>query len=51
MIEECLNDNRYSEGRDRARREAWVYEGEGASRTVDYLLAKQKELLSAEAEK
>jgi len=51
VIEECLNDNRYSEGRDRARREAWVYEGEGASRTVDYLLAKQKELLSAEAEK
>jgi len=50
LIEECLNDNRYSEGRERARRETWAHEGEGASRVADYLLAENMDLSAAEAE-
>lgn len=51
IIGECLNDDRYSEGRSKARKEAWVHEGEGASRAADYLLNKSKELSAPEAKK
>ncbi len=37
MIDELLVSEKYSEGRDRARKEAWMYPGEGTTRTVDYL--------------
>ena len=50
-IEECLQDKRYSEGRNRARQETWCHAGEGASKTADYLLAKSKELTASEAGK
>jgi len=49
VIEECLNDNRYSAGRERARRETWVHRDEGASRVVDYLLTKNKKISVSEA--
>lgn len=48
LIEECLHDNRYSEGREQARKECWCFEGEGASKAADYLIAKQKELSASE---
>lgn len=44
LIDECLNDSRYKEARDTARRETWANIGEGAVRTVDYLMEKHKEL-------
>lgn len=50
IIEECIHDNRYSEGRDQARRESWCNPGQGAVKVVDYLVNKQKEL-SIPAEK
>ena len=40
MIDDCLNNNKYKEARDSARMETWMYEGEGAVRTVDYLINK-----------
>lgn len=36
-IDECLNNDKYAEGRKKARRETWMYQGEGVKRTVDYL--------------
>lgn len=48
LIEECLHDTRYAQGRDQAREEAWCFEGEGAVRAVDYLVSKQKELNAQE---
>lgn len=51
LIDECLHDAKYSEGRDEARKEAWCCEERGAVETVDYLLAKYAELMTSEAKK
>lgn len=51
VIDTCLNDNRFKEGRDRARAESWAYPGEGAVRTVDYLTAKHAQLMAEEEAK
>ncbi len=40
MIDRCLEDPAYQAARDAARAETWVYPGEGAARTVDYLMEK-----------
>ena len=45
LIDNCLNDSRFKEGRDKARNEAWAYRGEGTTRTVDYLIEKHSELM------
>ena len=45
------HDDRYAQGRDQARKESWEYEGTGAQRAADYLIAKQKELSSSEEAK
>ncbi len=37
LIRECLSDEGLRAGRDQARRETWMYRGEGAKRTVDYI--------------
>ena len=49
MIRECLRDDRYAEGRARARREAWAHPGEAAGRICDYLVNKQREIAGARA--
>ena len=51
LIETCIHDDRYAQGRDQARKETWEYEGTGAQRAADYLIAKQKELSSFEETK
>lgn len=51
LIDSCLSDPRYAEGRRQVKAETWEYCGEGAQRTVDYLLNKYEELTSAEEEK
>ena len=43
MIDTCLKDSRYAEGRQAVRSETWAYPGEGAVRAVDYLLKKLEE--------
>ncbi len=48
MIEECLTEPRYAEGRRQVREETWCYPGEGAKRVADYLIAKCEELRKEE---
>jgi len=43
LIDGCLNDPEYKEGRTAVRREAWSYPGESAVRTADYLIRKLEE--------
>ena len=38
MIDQCIENPAYQEARDRARRETWCHEGEGAVRVADYLM-------------
>ena len=38
VIDSCLTDSRYAKGRRTVKEETWAYIGEGAKRTVDYLL-------------
>ena len=47
LIETCLTDPQYAEGRRQVKEETWAHKGEGAKRTVDYLLARYRELTSA----
>ena len=44
VIDVCLTETRYAEGRQNARDEAWAHIGESAVRTVDYLVKKRSEL-------
>ena len=46
LIDTCLSDPQYAEGRRQVREETWAYPGEGARRTVDYLLNKYEEITS-----
>ncbi len=45
LISTCLNDEKYKNGRDKARQETWVHIGEGAVRTSDFIINKYKELV------
>lgn len=49
LIDRCLEDPRYAEGRRAVREETWAYPGEGAVRAADYLMDKLKELRGEEA--
>ena len=51
LIDECLSDPRYAEGRRQARAETWEHPGEGARRAVDYLLHKYDELSTGEEDR
>ena len=44
LIDLCIDDPRYEQGREDVRSETWVYPGEGAVRAADYLIAKYEEL-------
>ena len=44
VIDSCLNDPQYTKGRRSVKEETWAHVGEGAERTVDYLLKKYEEL-------
>ena len=48
LIDTCLDDPRYAEGRREVKAETWEHMGEGAVRAVDYLLAKYDELTTDE---
>ena len=47
MVQQCLTDPKYAQGRDAARAQTWVYPGEGAVRAADYLEQKVRELTAA----
>ena len=44
VIDSCLQDSQYAEGREAARQEAWANIGHSAEKTVEYLVAKHAEL-------
>lgn len=44
VIENCVNNNVYKEGRENARKETWAYVGEAAPRVADYLINKYEKI-------
>lgn len=44
LIDSCINDPRYEEGRRSVKAETWAHCGEGAGRVTDYLLEKYEQL-------
>ena len=50
LIDECLTDPQFAQGREQVKEETWMYPGEGAKRTADYLIEKYDELVSKEEE-
>ena len=44
IIDECLNNESYSEGRESVRSQCWDSMGKGSVKVVDYLLSKMEEL-------
>ena len=44
IIDTCLNNQKYKEGREKARKETYQNEGKAAISVVDYLVDKHKEL-------
>ncbi len=51
LIDECLSDPQYAEGRKAVRSETWENLGNGAKLATDYLLAKYEELTKEDKEK
>lgn len=50
LIDRCIEDPSFGEGRDRARSETWVHMGEGAKRAADFVIRKCDELTSKDLE-
>lgn len=48
LIDSCITDPQYAEGRRSVKDETWAYRGEGASRVADYLIEKHAELTRKE---
>lgn len=44
VIDTCIEDNRYAEGRKQAIKDTWAYQGEGAKRAADFIVRKYEEL-------
>ena len=51
IIDKAIDNEQFAEGREQARKEAWMYPGEAAKRTVDYMVLKMKELKEKQLEK
>lgn len=50
QIDECIESEKYKNGREKMRDEAWNYRGRGTETIVNYLLAKYDELTKNESE-
>ena len=48
LIDSCIDDNQYADGRRCVKEETWAYVGEGAERAADYLIRKYEEIKRAE---
>ena len=44
LIDTCLSDPKFAEGRRAVKAETWEHVGEGAVRVADYLIAKYEEI-------
>ncbi len=51
LIDSCLEDSQYAQGRKEVRAETWAYMTEGAVRSADYLMAKYEELTQEKKER
>lgn len=51
LIDRCIEDPSFAKGRDKARAETWVPMGEGAKRTVDFIMKKYDEVVAKASEK
>ena len=49
LIDRCIEDPSFKEGREKARSETWVHIGEGTSRSVDFVLKKYDETVARKA--
>ena len=49
LIDRCIEDPSFAQGRDKARAETWVPMGVGAKNTVDFIMEKYKEVTTANA--
>lgn len=49
IIDKCLEDPSFKEGRDKARSESWGYIGESARRSADFVIAKYNEVVANKA--
>lgn len=45
LIDTCISDPRFAEGRRQVKQETWAHCGQGAERAVDYLLQKYEQLM------
>lgn len=50
LIDRCLEDPSFAYGRQKARSETWAHMGEGAKRSVDFILKKSDEIVERRAE-
>lgn len=50
LIDSCIDDGKYTEGRREVKDETWAYFGEGCCRTVDYLINKYEEITAGDKE-
>ena len=48
LIDQCLTESKYEQGRQQVREETWQCRGEGAVRTVDWLIDKYDQLKTKE---
>jgi len=46
LIDKCIDDPSFAAGRDKARAETWVHMGEGAKRSVDFIIEKYNEVIA-----
>lgn len=51
LIDSCLEDPTYAEGRRSVKEETWAYCGEGAARTAEYLINKYEEITQTQEDK
>ncbi len=49
VIDSCLSNPKYRQGREQARSETWAYMGEAAVRTTDYLMDTYRRLNESDA--
>ena len=50
MIDDCLNDVLYEEGRKNVKEETWAYCGDGAKLAADYLIGKYESIIAKDKE-
>jgi len=49
LIDRCIEDSSFKEGRDKAREQTWAHIGEGAKRCVDFVMKEYNEVVAKKA--